>query len=338
MSWPPRRTSSCAVEDFSASLIIWRPTEFGTFCAFVSSCAFANATVPDFEMPPGVAYGSETLTTCGTRANSARNAFDLLFDRGVVHRGRAAHHDLHRVARLRLEVRGEQIRRARRFGVRRAEVGREVRPRDRRQHVDADQRGQPEQHDATATPVTKASERAERHERRNLRGDGAAARTNARMVRSPDYSRIVETAEIQADELVILVVRAAKAHGGAAPVGTPRRRDIADDGRARPRRPLPRRPRRRHRGRARALSPDHQAIDVGGRRAPRTVGHRPARAAPARRSGTRAAPHRCRRRQARRRPRAVAAHRGRVGGARGPRQPEHRAQRARGLSRRRCAV
>ena len=54
------------VECFSARSIIWRPTESGTSCDFASSCAFASATVPDFEMPPGVVYGSLTLVTCGT--------------------------------------------------------------------------------------------------------------------------------------------------------------------------------------------------------------------------------------------------------------------------------
>ncbi len=43
-------------------------------CALLSSCAFASATVPDFEMPPGVVYGSLTLTTCGTCASAAVNA------------------------------------------------------------------------------------------------------------------------------------------------------------------------------------------------------------------------------------------------------------------------
>ena len=53
MSWPPRRTSSCGVEWSSASVIICRPTASEMSCDLASSCAFASAMVPDFEMPAG---------------------------------------------------------------------------------------------------------------------------------------------------------------------------------------------------------------------------------------------------------------------------------------------
>src|SRR5262249_53235468 len=72
-SCPPSRTCSCDVECRSAICTISRPTELGTSCDFASSCAFASAIVPDFEMPPGVAYGSLTLVTCGTAASDFRS-------------------------------------------------------------------------------------------------------------------------------------------------------------------------------------------------------------------------------------------------------------------------
>src|SRR5579862_8354870 len=43
------------------------------FCALSSSCAFASAMVPDFEMLPGAVYGLLTPETCGTRASAALN-------------------------------------------------------------------------------------------------------------------------------------------------------------------------------------------------------------------------------------------------------------------------
>ena len=58
---------------FSASVIICLPTESGMSCDLASSCAFASATVPDFEMLPGVVSGSLTAVTCCTRPSAAMN-------------------------------------------------------------------------------------------------------------------------------------------------------------------------------------------------------------------------------------------------------------------------
>ena len=153
------------------------------------------------------------------------------------------------------------------------------------------------------------------------------------VVRKPDYTRacVADTARstpTHADELVVLVVRAAKALVDRLRAEHPDGGALADDRRARPRGALPPRPRRRHRRRARALPRHHEAVDVRGRRPARTGRHRAPRAASARRPRARAAPHRRGGREARRRAVALAGARRRMGRARRPRPPRRRARRA----------
>ena len=88
-------------------------------------------------------------------------------------------------------------------------------PSHRRQHIDADERGQPEHHDQSAAAVTEASERAERHrsQPRQMGGgvttEWSGSLTILDRVTSTELTSAAETA--QPDELVVLVVRTAKA-------------------------------------------------------------------------------------------------------------------------------
>ena len=126
----------------------------------------------------------------GLRSNSAMNVFACCLHRGVGHRRRPLHHHLHGVARLRLEVRGKEVRRARRLGVGRAEVGGEVRARDRREHVDADRARRARYRRRDGGGGSKSGRGREAtwgmaSGRRNER-----ARLGATIVRKPDYTRV----------------------------------------------------------------------------------------------------------------------------------------------------
>ena len=164
MSWPPSRTSSCGVVCCSASLIICWPTEFGMSCDFVSSCAFASATVPDFEMPPGVVYGSLTLDTCATRLERGDERPRLLLrPRGRASTAcpssrpaRASPDCALKFAASRLVALVDSVFGALKFVVKFVPVADD-------EHVDADERERPERDDEAATPVTEAGEGAERH-------------------------------------------------------------------------------------------------------------------------------------------------------------------------------
>ena len=163
---------------------------------------------------------------------------------------------------LRLEVRGQQVRCARRLGVGRAEVRREVGPEHRREHVDPDERQTQSSDDEASPSVTEAGEGARATSMRGLR----------EKVRNPDYTgNVTDDGERRTGRPV---GTGRKGRRRPAAVRASGQRGLTHDRRPRPRRALPAGPRRRHRGRPRALPADHEAIRVRGRRPARAERHR----------------------------------------------------------------